>query len=222
MKPVSELVADALPASTRVPGAHLAAADRKSPPSRQDDAPPVSAPALPASAMRTLWVRMIEMYGNRWVMHFGDSADGGAGATWRKVLAGLTPTQVAVGLQACAAIADDWPPSAPRFRALCLGIPSLPAVSAELSSGQPWSPFTRLVWSFLDSFAYSRADTHMAERMLRGAYEKAQNHRMNGGDFPAAPAGQVEAPMPQSQPKADPEVARQALHECRQALGSAT
>jgi hypothetical protein len=33
----------------------------------------------------------------------------------------LSPEQIANGLKACVHAGEDWPPSLPRFRAMCLG-----------------------------------------------------------------------------------------------------
>ena len=47
--------------------------------------------------MRTLWVRMAEIYGHRWTSSYGDS-ESGAARTWAKGLAGVSPAQLAAGL----------------------------------------------------------------------------------------------------------------------------
>ena len=44
--------------------------------------------------MRTLWVRMAEIYGHRWTSSYGDS-ESGAARTWAKGLAGVSPAQLA-------------------------------------------------------------------------------------------------------------------------------
>ena len=61
------------------------------------------------------------MYGHRWKANYGTEDDG----TWRKGLAGLTPTQIGAGLVKClerrpAAGEEDWPPTLNEFRAMCL------------------------------------------------------------------------------------------------------
>jgi hypothetical protein len=68
---------------------------------------------------------MAQMYGHRWVSAYGETYDaqGELSETakmWKSGLAGLTPQQIARGLEQCMALGDDWPPSLPKFRALCL------------------------------------------------------------------------------------------------------
>lgn len=75
-------------------------------------------------AMATLWTRMGQIYGHRWFSAYGEyaQADGRATntvETWRKGLAGITPEQVAAGLEACLAQGAEWPPTLPEFRKLC-------------------------------------------------------------------------------------------------------
>ena len=81
---------------------------------------------------------------------------------------------------------DDWPPSDTAFRAMCLGVPTLAAVRFELR-GQQYSAFARLVWQHLDTYAFSRAETGKAERMVKEAYNLARVHVMRGGALPAEP-----------------------------------
>lgn len=147
------------------------------------------APPLASTAARTLWVRMAEIYGHRWTSAYGDdsSADGPAG-TWAKGLAGITPAQVAAGLNACIASSDPWPPTLPEFRAKCLGIPSFAAVRMDADKA---SPFARLVWQHLDGYAYRQASSSNADRMLREAYELAREFVMLGGALPAPAAGEI-------------------------------
>jgi hypothetical protein len=64
---------------------------------------------------------MAEIYGRRWTGNFGVSAD--QTHAWAATLGGLTGLQIAAGLTALAETQDkqlqEWPPSAPQFRALC-------------------------------------------------------------------------------------------------------
>lgn len=60
---------------------------------------------------------MANLYGHRWVSGYGEADDG----TWLRGLRGLTPMQLANGLNACCESGDAWPPSLPVFRALCKG-----------------------------------------------------------------------------------------------------
>lgn len=69
---------------------------------------------------------MAELYGHRWTANFGASAD--PGHSWATVLKGVSGQQIANGLNALVAKADefDWPPPANVFRAMCLQVPGLP------------------------------------------------------------------------------------------------
>ncbi|MGP3789789.1 hypothetical protein [Pseudomonas sp. B392_1p] len=73
---------------------------------------------LPDRLLERLWMKMAEMYGHRWTSSFGEKADP-AGA-WSSSLKGLNGQQLAHGLNAVAHKGDEWPPSAPAFRAMCL------------------------------------------------------------------------------------------------------
>src|SRR5690606_36770232 len=83
---------------------------------------------LRQSLLDKLWTKMTEMYGNRWTGSVGVSAgQEHAGAT---VLGGVNGAQIANGLGQLVERADDWPPSAPEFRAMCLHVPGLPSAVA--------------------------------------------------------------------------------------------
>lgn len=75
-----------------------------------------------------LWTKMTEMYGHRWTGSVGVLAD--QDHAWASVLGGLNGQQIANGLGQLVERADDWPPSAPEFRAMCLHVPGLPSAVA--------------------------------------------------------------------------------------------
>ncbi len=62
---------------------------------------------------------MTSLYGHRWTSSFGESTD--PDGVWARALEGVTPRQIADGLNAVVRSGLDWPPSAPEFRKLCLG-----------------------------------------------------------------------------------------------------
>lgn len=142
--------------------------------------------------MRTVWVRMAEIYGTRFTSQYGDS-EGSTAHTWAKGLAGLSKAQLAAGLEACLIAADPWPPTLPEFRARCFAIPTFAAVKLDLRTARRRALFTHLVWSFLDTTAYGAAPGDRGERLLRDAYDMAREHVMRGGDLPRAIAGEIEA-----------------------------
>lgn len=159
---------------------------------------------------------MAEIYGHRWTSAYGaeSGADGAAG-TWAKGLAGVTPAQVANGLNACIASSDPWPPTLPEFRAKCLGIPSLAAVRANPEQA---TPFNRLVWQHIDSYRYRRSAAEVADRMLRDAYELAREFVMVGGALPEPSAGEISQEKREHKP-ASPEVVAAAIASVAEALG---
>ena len=137
--------------------------------------------AVPPTALRTLWLRMAEIYGHRWTTAYGDDPDQGAGGTWAKGLAGISARQLADGLASCIASADPWPPTLPEFRARCIGIPPLAAVRLDTEKA---TPFARLVWQHLDGHRYRQSSADQADRLLREAYDLAREHLMRGGELP--------------------------------------
>lgn len=166
--------------------------------------------------MRTLWLRMAEIYGHRWASSYGEP-DGPAAQTWAKGLAGIAPAQLAAGLGASIASADSWPPTLPEFRARCLGIPPLAVVRGELR--QRATPFVALVWQHIDGHAYRTASREAADRMVREAYEHAREYVMRGGDLPPLPVAAV-ASTPTAPKPADPAVAARHLASIARMFGS--
>lgn len=168
--------------------------------------------------MRTLWLRMGEIYGHRWASSYGDNPDETGGATWAKGLAGITPAQLADGLNACIASTDPWPPTLPEFRARCLGIPSLARVRLELRDGSP-SRFTRLVWHGIDGYRFRQAPSEQADRLLRDAYALACEHVMRGGELPQEPVAQIGAVATKQVTRATPDQVRAHGARIRELLG---
>lgn len=182
-----------------------------------NDATPMS---LSATSLRTLWLRMAEIYGHRWTSAYGENPEAGAGGTWAKGLAGLSPSQLADGLSASIISADPWPPTLPEFRARCVGIPSFAAVSAEYrevahSNSRPVSPFARLMYQYLEYGRYREGDRKTADKALRDAYELASDHLLRGGDYPPEPVAVIaRAPVPpQPEPTEEERAERKARAE---------
>ena len=138
---------------------------------------------------------MAALYGHTWASQYGGQPEGAAADTWAATLAGLSGSQMAQGLRACIAEGGEFPPSAPRFRAMCLGIPSLARVKLELAdSASERSAFARLVWHHIDGYAYRQASAKDAGRMVQDAYELASERVMQGEPLPGeSPA--IEQPM---------------------------
>jgi hypothetical protein len=126
---------------------------------------------------------MLGMYGHTWASAYGDAPTGTTAETWASCLAGVSNQQIADGLRACVAEGAEFPPSAPRFRGMCLGIPSLALVRLEIRSGGH-GQFTRAVWANLDAFRFGQVSTDNADRMLRDAYELTREQVMRGQSLP--------------------------------------
>jgi hypothetical protein len=174
--------------------------------------------------MAKLWRRMIEIYAHRWTAAHGESveADGSSAGTWAKGLSGISGQQLAAGLEACIVRADAWPPTLPEFRAMCIGIPSLAEVRADLRrTDAERAPFTALVWRHLDGWAYRHADGAKAERLLAEAYATAREAVMRGEPLPEQLLV-VEHKAPEPIKRADPEAARAHLDAMRAELFGAT
>jgi hypothetical protein len=60
------------------------------------------------------------MYGHKWVSSYGADVD--PDRVWQATLSDLSPDQIKHGLRRCTQDMLDWPPSAPEFRKLCLGV----------------------------------------------------------------------------------------------------
>jgi hypothetical protein len=179
------------------------------------------ATVIPFPWLRRLWERMTAFYGHAWVNVHGQSAQDEEGAltvageTWQKALVGLEASQFADGLAACIAEGGEFPPSAPRFRSMCLGVPSLAAVRSHFTAGttQRNTPFVAKCWEFIDSWSYCQSSRAEADRMLREAYEQARDFVMRGGVLPEVPVALIEAQQPAAPQPASPDVAHAALEE---------
>lgn len=157
------------------------------------------------------------MYGHTWASQYGAAASGSAAETWGAALAGLSAQQLADGLRACVSSGDEFPPTAPRFRALCFGIPTFDRVLIELRKPDTASRFARAVWINVDAYGYRAADVRAAERMLRAAYDMARDSVMRGEPLPEAPVAALDL-KPPPQPKITPGVADRQLAEIRRIL----
>lgn len=178
-------------------------------------------PSLPTSSSRArqsqsrvdaLWGRLTAIYGHRWTSAYGENPAGLGGDTWAAGLFGITPQELATGLEACAFTrADPWPPTLPEFRCLCLSIPTLTAVRLDIAKPER-QPFTRMVLAQLDMFSFTRAEQAKAERLLSDAYDHARELRLAGVEPPALQAVLTADPPPPYQP-ASPDVARRVLRD---------
>lgn len=170
---------------------------------------------------------MSAIYLQRWTSALGASphdADGKltvGGDTWARGLAGLTGDQLGRGLEACSSTAEDWPPTLPQFRALCLAIPSLGAVREDLRRAhEEREPFTVMVYRRLDGWAYRHAEARHADRMLVEAYNDAYEAVMRGEPLPVRLVAVESKPAPPK--RASPEVATAAKAQIHTILNGET
>lgn len=127
-------------------------------------------------------MRMTLTYGHAWVSMYGDRASGDAGKLWAETLSTLTVAQIKTGLEACAR-GGEWPPSMPKFRLLAIGVPSLAQAKHDLRTGNT-TPFSKVMWRFLDGFVYRQATYRDADRMAGEAYEMAVAALTGGETLP--------------------------------------
>lgn len=196
MQTIDQLTASGLPTDTR------------------SHATPTTMPTPSLHTLDAFWRRMLGMFGHTWASQYGDHPSGTTAETWAQALAGVSPPMIAIGLRACLAEGKEFPPSAPRFRGMCMGIPSFATVKFESTKPDAErSPFTRAVWLHLDGYAYRQASARDGDRMLRDAYELASEQVMRGTKLPEPAAGELEAPS-DAKPNVNPDPeARKALAE---------
>lgn len=126
---------------------------------------------------------MALIYGYAWTSQYGESSGGVGGEAWGRALAGLTVTQIGDAIQSCEAVADDFPPSMPKFRRMALGVPSLAKAKDDVRNGRT-TGFTRLLWRYMDPHHYRNASHKDADRMIHDAYELASEALMRGEPMP--------------------------------------
>jgi hypothetical protein len=144
---------------------------------------------------------MLALYGHAWqsVQGAWPTAEDGSmtisGQTWARVLSGLSGTQIARGLEACMVSGSEFPPSAPRFRAMCFQFPSFISLKAQFDAvryhEKDASRFARLVCEFLNYESYRYGDKKASEKALKEAYELASEHLMRGGSYPPEPVAAI-------------------------------
>jgi hypothetical protein len=179
-------------------------------------------------ALSELWLGMIGAFGRSWTSTRGElpvDDDGEltlTGGIWQRGLIGIDDAMVRRGFEACLTRADEWPPSLPAFRSMALGVPSLAQVKADLRANavnNDRAPFTRMVWQYLDSYRFARADSETADRLLRDAYELAHQYVMMGGPLPE---GSLAIAPPPAEPRteAKPETVEACMAEIQRHLNT--
>jgi hypothetical protein len=165
----------------------------------------------PQSTVDEFWLQMGSLYGDTWPRQFGESPRGPGARGWAIELGMLTPEQIRHGLAQVYLAGGEWPPSAPGFRRMALGIPRFGVVRLELrTKGSTRSPFTLLTWSYLDGYLFARASNEDADRQLREAYAMACDHVLQGGALPEERL-ELGTPEPRKRHPASDECARRYL-----------
>lgn len=164
------------------------------------------------SILDKFWVKMAGMFGHTWTSSYGESPSGIGAEIWSQALSGISPLQIAHGLRETLALGSDFPPSAPKFRKLCFGIPSLAHVK-RIVARREIDRFAILLNQFLDNYLLVRVDQKTADNMVRDAYELACDHVMKGGTLPDFPVAEIAAPKEEPRTPAAPEVAKAHLEK---------
>ena len=119
--------------------------------------------------IRTLWMRMTEIYGNQWIKAHGDYDENN---TWLKGLTGVTPSQVANGLSKCLTLI--WPPSLPEFRLLCLNLPDKSlAISEAINNHNSNDPFIIKMRTLIGGWNLTHCNYRELNRLAETAYKQA-------------------------------------------------
>lgn len=190
---------------------------------------------LSQSLIDRLWLKMAELYGQRWTASFGVSAD--QSHAWAAALAGLTGQQLATGLAVLARSADEqlrrWPPSAPEFRALCeqrspdaFGLPDVEVAFREacrnahpaMANAQRWS-HSAVFHAASESGFYNLTTLRMADarRLFERNYAIACRMVMDGQTLREIPKA---LPEKATAPRTE-QVARDALDNLKRVLRGA-
>jgi hypothetical protein len=98
-------------------------------------------------------MRMSGIYGHKWVSSFGESD---ADDSWAIGLSGFTGADIARGLKACMTSSEEWPPTLPQFRKLCMEF--------QTPAHRPFPPADRLIES--DELRQARKDKAAQMRAL--------------------------------------------------------
>ena len=129
---------------------------------------------------------MAGIFGHKWVSQYGQDPDSIAARVWNDGLTGLSLKQIAEAVKHYKnrSIADAWPPSLPEFRQVAYGLPSLAEARHALRTGTA-TPFTKVMWRFIDGYRFKQASYDAADRMASEAYELAVKAIITGEELPS-------------------------------------
>lgn len=123
---------------------------------------------------------MENIYPHKWSSKLGKpEKNNSAFQTWRNGLSGITPGQIARGLEHCIRSGDAWPPSLPQFREYCevkpeeLGLPSLEQAYQVARQQHPdWSQLHPIVYHARRAVGMPEMVTE-ADNVIRSRFERA-------------------------------------------------
>lgn len=131
------------------------------------------------------------IYGYQWTRQYGDEPD--STGVWKIALSGLTQKQIWGGIEGLIFSGGEWPPTAAKFREICLGgsdLPSFDSAWFELSNYLSSAPHRRsiknlspaVLYTFrkMDSWSFQRLNGDEQHRLFKSAYAATQVAVKNG------------------------------------------
>lgn len=167
---------------------------------------------------------MGQLYGHRWLSSYGEADDG----TWLAGLQGVTPEQLAIGVQHCVQRGESWPPSMPEFRSRCRPLPQDLGIVNEIEAYReavkgagaitqhPWShPVVYHAAKHVGFWSLLHWPESKTFPRFRDAYFAAVEQFMQGEAMPLPARTSVK----QITRQPDPEKAKAALAKIKAMLG---
>lgn len=134
------------------------------------------------------------IYGYQWTRQYGDEPD--ATGVWKIALSGLTQRQIWGGIESLIFSGGEWPPTAAKFRELCLGgsdLPSFDSAWFELSnylSSAPHRrniknlhPAVRYTYRTIDPWTFQQLNGDKQHQLFKSAYAATLASVKNGLAF---------------------------------------
>lgn len=118
---------------------------------------------LSAKTIRQLFQKMTFIYGHKWISIMGDPVDTSgelsvSAKTWQSGLTGITPQQLAKGMERATLSNSTWCPSLQEFRAMCFKRDDVPCVQdiVKILINEPYTA-GNVVERYQHSLAYAIA-----------------------------------------------------------------
>ena len=127
--------------------------------------------AITEKHIRTLWLKMGQLYGKQWTSDHGDHDEDN---TWLKLLSDITPEMLGQGLKGCTEYHKKWAPTLMEFRDLCLGLPDKALTKQLAIENQPTNdPFVIKMRTLIGSWNLSHCTYAELDRLAESAYKQA-------------------------------------------------